>query len=103
MKYVAIERHGLTDNVGMELLAFGDDRRQGRRANRAAEITEHVEEAGSIAGILGSNAEHRDGGERSDDQRLADGADDIGQPELVAGIVERHVDVHETTDGKDGD
>ena len=33
-------------------------------------------------------------------QRLADGAHDIGQEELVAGVVQRHVDVHEAACGE---
>jgi hypothetical protein len=86
-------RHGLTDDVGMILLALGHDRAERGRSNSTAEIVQHVGQArGRVVG-----------GGRRQYQRLADGAHDVRNLELVARAVGRKRDVHETTDREDRD
>ena len=41
----AVERHRLADDIGMELLALGENGGERRGADRAAEIAQHVGEA----------------------------------------------------------
>ena len=86
-RLVAIERHRLADDVGMELLALGQNGGERRRADGAAEIAQHVGQARGGARFARRDAGGGDGADRRQHQRLADGAHDIGHQELVAGEV----------------
>ncbi|MCY1289944.1 hypothetical protein D9M70_390600 [compost metagenome] len=100
---VAGKRDGLADDVGMELLPLGQHGRERGRSNRAAEIAQHVRQAGGGGRVARRDAGGRDHRDRRQHQCLADGAHDIGHEELVAGAVERECRVHETTDCEDTD
>ena len=100
--FLAAEIDGLADDVGMKLLALGDDGGEHGGADGAAEVAHHVGDAGSGGGILRRHAAERDRAQRRQQQRLADGADDVGHEQLVAGIVHRHHDVHERACREEG-
>ena len=57
---LAAEVDGLADDVGVELLALGDDGGKHRGTDRAAEVAHHVGDAGSRGRILRRDAAERD-------------------------------------------
>lgn len=101
--FVTAERHRLADDVRVELLAFGQHRAERGRADGAAEIAQHVGEARGGGSIRRGDAGGGDGGDRRQHQGLADGADNVRNPELVACGIGRQRNVHEAADRKDRD
>ncbi len=85
----------------MELLALGDNGGEHCGADRTAEIAQHVADAGRGRGVLRRDTASCHRGQRGQHHGLTDGAHDVGDPELVAGIVERHFGVHKAAIGED--
>src|SRR5262249_24703084 len=95
-----IERHRMADDCGMILIDVCDDGADDGGANGAAQIAQHVREAGSSACILWRDSPGGDDAKGRDHHSLAHGAQDIGEEELVTCHIEGQGKVHEAADGK---
>ncbi len=100
--FLPAERHRLADDVGVKLFALGNHRGQGRCADGAAEIAQHVADARCRGHVLWRDVSGGHRGEWCEHHSLADSAHNIRNPELVTGIVGRHGCIHEAAIGKDG-
>jgi hypothetical protein len=101
MRLRTVSLDNRTDDIGMILFALGNDGREDCRAERSAEIAQHVEYSRRGCRLVARNANHRDARQRRQHQSLPDRADDIGPEELVTGEIRRQVDVHQTAAGED--
>ena len=89
------------DNRGVKLFALGKVGLDRGGAECAAEVAHHVEEARGGSCLRRPDPDHRNGGDRGHDDRLAERPDNIGPEQLRRGIVLVEIKVHEAADGED--
>ena len=78
-----VEADGLAEVVRMEVLTLREEGGEQSDADGAAEIAQHVEEAGGAGGILRLDAAGGDERKRNNDEGEADGTDDLRQHQLL--------------------
>jgi hypothetical protein len=94
-RHLVEQRDRLGKRAGMEMLAPDQEGLQDGDTEGAAEIAQDVEQCRGRGFVADRDAGHGERGERRHHQRLAHGAHDVGQQELIAAEIGAELDQRE--------